>query len=185
MSKTGWIILIVCLGLVFCICAGLFLAGRIANSHLFNGGDTRVDSSATKNYKDLKNDYSADGSYSVTMKDLKELHIDWISGSVMVELIDGDTIRIQEVANKAIKEKDALRFGTSGGTLRIQACKKNYIGKLPSKDLVVYLPPFPGGRATGMRDRHGLRRRHVGRAPVGGAGDRHGLGQDHAFGYSG
>lgn len=140
MSKTGWIILIVCLGLVFCICAGLFLAGRIANSHLFNGGDTRVDSSATKNYKDLKNDFSADGSYSVTMKDLKELHIDWISGSVMVELIDGDTIRIQEVANKAIKEKDALRFGTSGGTLRIQACKKNYIGKLPSKDLVVYLP---------------------------------------------
>ena len=140
MSKTGWIILIVCLGLVFCICAGLFLAGRIANSHLFNGGDTRVDSSATKNYKDLKNDYSADGSYSVTMKDLKELHIDWISGSVTVELTDGDSIRFQELADTTIKEKDALRYGTSGSTLRIQACKKGHVGSLPRKDLVVYLP---------------------------------------------
>ena len=30
MSKAGWIILIVCLCLVACICLGLFLAGRIA-----------------------------------------------------------------------------------------------------------------------------------------------------------
>ena len=140
MSKTGWIILIVCLALVLCITLGLLLAGRIFSFLLSKGSETRVDESTTKSYKDLKNDFSADGVYSVEMKDLKKLHVDWISGSVTVELIDGDAIRFQETADKTIKEKDALRFGTSGGTLRIQACKKGHIGNLPRKDLTVYLP---------------------------------------------
>lgn len=140
MSKTGWIILIVCLGLVLCITLGLLLAGRFFSFLLSKGSETRVDESTTKSYKDLKNDFSADGVYSVEIKDLKKLHIDWISGSVTVELIDGDAIRFREAADKAIKEKDALRFGTSGSTLRIQACKKGHIGNLPRKDLTVYLP---------------------------------------------
>ena len=139
MSKTGWIILIVCLGLVLCICAGVLLAGRIARAFL-SGGDTRLDKDATRNYKDLANEYSADGVYSVRMEELKELRIDWISGSVTVELTDGDAIRIQEAANRSIPEKDALRYGTSGGKLRIQACRKGRLGKLPNKDLVVSLP---------------------------------------------
>ena len=140
MSKTGWIILIVCLALVFCIAAGLLLAGRIFNTLLSKGSDTTVDTSATKDYKDLKNDYSADGVYTVQLKDLKELDIDWISGSVTVALTDEDVVRFVETAQKEIKEKDALRYGVSGDTLRIQACKKGYVGKLPEKDLTVYLP---------------------------------------------
>ena len=76
MNKTGWIILIVCLALVFCVWAGLFLARRIAPS--FNGNQTTVD---TKNYKDLKNPYSSDGVYSIKINDLKDLTIDWVSGS--------------------------------------------------------------------------------------------------------
>ena len=84
MSRTGWIILIVCLCLVLCICAGLFLAGRVANS-LFSGRECSSDhSNVTQKYKDLKNPYSADGAYSVKADDLKELDIDWISGSVKV-----------------------------------------------------------------------------------------------------
>ena len=139
MSKTGWIILIVCLGLILCLCAGILLAGRIANA-LLSGDSTRLDKDSTKNYKDLQNEYSANGSYTVGMKELKELDIDWISGSVTVELTDEDSIRIQEVADRTIKEKDALRFGTSGSTLRIQACKKGHLGNLPRKDLKVFLP---------------------------------------------
>ena len=139
MSKTGWIILIVCLALVFCIAAGLLLAGRIFNTLLSKGSDTTVDTSATKDYKDLKNDYSADGVYTVQLKDLKELDIDWISGSVTVALTDEDVVRFVETAQKEIKEKDALRYGVSGDTLRIQACKKGYVGKLPEKDLTVLL----------------------------------------------
>ncbi len=135
MSKTGWIILIVCLCLVLCICVGLFLAGRIANS--FTNSQTNVD---TKKYKDLKNTYSADGTYSVKAEGLNELSIDWISGSVKIELTDGDVIRIQETAEKTIKEADALRYGVNGNNLRIQACKKNHPGRLPKKDLVVSLP---------------------------------------------
>ena len=140
MSKTGWIILIVCLSLVLCLCAGILLAGRIARSLLYAENNTKLDESATKDYKDLNNDFSADGVYTVKLNDLKELHIDWISGSVTVELTDGDSIRIQEVANRAIQAKDALRYGASGGTLRVQACKKGYLGNLPSKDLKVSLP---------------------------------------------
>ena len=140
MSKTGWIILIVCLALVLCIAAGLLLAGRIFNTLLSKGSDTTVDTSATKDYKDLKNDYSADGVYTVQLKDLKELDIDWISGSVTVALTDEDVVRFVETAQKEIKENDALRYGVSGDTLRIQACKKGYVGKLPEKDLTVYLP---------------------------------------------
>ena len=140
MSKTGWIILIVCLALVFCIAAGLLLAGRIFNTLLSKGSDTTVDTSATKDYKDLKSDYSTDGVYTVQLKDLKELDIDWISGSVTVALTDEDVVRFVETAQKEIKEKDALRYGVSGDTLRIQACKKGYVGKLPEKDLTVYLP---------------------------------------------
>lgn len=140
MSKTGWIILGVCLCLVLCIAAGLLLARRIANSLFANAGNTNVDSSATKGYKDLSNPYAADGVYTVQMKDLQKLDIDWISGSVTVELTDEDTIRIQETTSKAISEKDALRYGVSGGTLRVQACKKGHIGSLPQKDLKVFLP---------------------------------------------
>ena len=137
MNKTGWIILIVCLGLVFCICAGLFIAGRLASSLFANGDSVNTN---TKDYKDMKNPYSADGQYSVKMKSLKELEIDWISGSVLVELTDEDVIRIQEKADSTIKEADALRYGVSGDTLRIQACKKNHLNKLPVKVLIVSLP---------------------------------------------
>lgn len=140
MSKTGWIILIICLLLVVCIAVGLVLAHRIFNAMLSRASDTDVDSSATQGYRDLKNSYSADGVYTVSMKDLKELNIDWISGSVTVELTDGEAVRFVETAEKAIQEKDALRFGESNGTLRIQACRKGYIGKLPEKHLTVYLP---------------------------------------------
>ena len=135
MSKTGWIILIVCLCLALCICAGLFLAGRIVSS--FTGSQTQVD---TNSYKNLKNPYSSDGTYVVEMDNLKELTVDWISGSVKIELTDENVIRIRETADTVISEKDALRYGVSGSKLRIQACKKNHRGKLPKKDLVVSLP---------------------------------------------
>jgi|GEM_PF-274070 len=138
MSKTGWIILGICLFLVFCLCAGLLLAGRLATA-LYNG-ESKVDQGATKGYKDLKNPFSADGKYALSMDQLKELRVDWISGSVIVELTDGDTIQLQETADRSIREKDALRYGINGDTLRIQACQKNYVGKLPKKDLVLSLP---------------------------------------------
>ena len=140
MSKTGWIILGICLCVAFCICAGLILAGRIAGFFLNGQKDTSVSSSTTKDYKDLNNDFSADGLYSLQMKELKKLNIDWISGSVTIELTDEDRIRIREISDSGIKEKDALRYGVNGGTLRIQACKKGYVGKLPIKKLIVSLP---------------------------------------------
>ena len=94
----------------------------------------------TKEYKDLKNPYSADGIYSIQADNLKELTIDWIGGSVIVELTDNDILQIRETSSTTISEKYALRYGVSGGKLRIQACQKNFIGKLPKKDLVVSLP---------------------------------------------
>ena len=140
MSKTGWIVLIVCLCLVLCICAGILLAGRVASSLFSRQSDSRVDTADTKNYKDLNNPYAADGVYTVQMNELTDLTIDWIFGSVTIELTGSDVIRIQETSMGAISEKNALRYGVSGSKLRIQACKKGYIGQLPRKELTVYLP---------------------------------------------
>ena len=149
MSKTGWIVLIVCLCLVLCICAGLLLAGRVASSLFSRRSDSRAETANTKNYKDLNNPYSTDGVYAVQMNALTDLTIDWISGSVTLELTDGDVIRIQETATGAISEKNALRYGVSGSKLRVQACKKNHTGKLPVKALTVYLPRV---LADGLKD---------------------------------
>lgn len=135
MNKVGWIILIVCLSLLLCLCFGILL-GRRMTSNLYVDQDTVN----TKEYKDLKNPYSADGIYSIQADNLKELTIDWIGGSVIVELTDNDILQIRETSSTTISEKYALRYGVSGGKLRIQACQKNFIGKLPKKDLVVSLP---------------------------------------------
>lgn len=135
MNKVGWIILIVCLCLLLCLCFGILL-GRRMTSNLYVDQDTVN----TKEYKDLKNPYSADGIYSIQADNLKELTIDWIGGSVIVELTDNDILQIRETSSTTISEKYALRYGVSGGKLRIQACQKNFIGKLPKKDLVVSLP---------------------------------------------
>ena len=140
MSKTGWIILIVCLSLLFCAILGFYLAGRLAGPLSLGQKATKVDAGITKEYKNLKSPYAADGRYTVELDQLKELSVDWISGSVVVELTDESIIRFEETAVKSIPERDALRYGISGGKLRIQACKKNYVGKLPLKNLVLYLP---------------------------------------------
>ena len=149
MSKTGWIVLIVCLCLVLCICAGLVLAGRMASSLFSRQSDSGVDTANTKNYKELNNPFAADGVYAVQMNELTDLTIDWINGSVTIELTDGNVIRIEETATSAISEKNALRYGVSGTKLRIQACKKNHTGKLPLKALIVYLPR---ALAEGLKD---------------------------------
>lgn len=140
MSKTGWIILGVCLGLVFCLCMGLFLAGRMANTLFRDKEDASVVSDLTKDFKDLKNAYSADGVYTLKPDELKELEVDWISGSVTIVLTDGDALEIRETAKSAISEKNALRYGVKEGKLRIQACKKGHTSKLPKKELVLTLP---------------------------------------------
>ena len=140
MSKTGWIILGVCLGLVFCLCMGLFLARRLANTLFRDKEDASVVNDFAKDFKDLKNTYAADGVYTLKLDELKELEVDWISGSVTIVLTDGDTLEIRETAKSAISEKDALRYGVKEGKLRIQACKKGHTGKLPKKELVLTLP---------------------------------------------
>lgn len=139
MSKTGWIILIVCLIFALCVCAGVFLAGRAFNAII---GRDDESANTTSNYPDLKNAYSQDGTYAIDMKSLQDLTIDWLSGSVTIELTDEDAIRFVETVrgNERIPEQDALRYGVSGRKLRIQACKKNHLDKLPEKDLVVFLP---------------------------------------------
>lgn len=139
MSKTGWIILLVCLIFALCVCAGVFIAGRAFNAIVRLGNDGENE---TASFPDLKNAYSEDGTYLVSMRSLEKLTVDWLSGSVTIELVDGDAIRFVETGrgNERIPEQDALRYGVSGCTLRIQACKKNHLDKLPEKDLVVFLP---------------------------------------------
>ena len=135
MGKTGWIILIVCVLFAVCVCAGVIIAGRAVFS-LFTDDDAR----ASSGYKDLDSAYLASGVYTVEMKKLKDLTIDWVAGSVIVELTNDDVIRFEETAAGTIREKDALRYSVSGGKLRIQACKKNHRGALPEKNLTLYLP---------------------------------------------
>ena len=117
MSKTGWIILGVCLGLVFCLCMGLFLARRLANTLFREKEDDSAITDLTKDFKDLKNAYSADGVYTLKPDELKELEVDWISGSVTIVLTDGDTLEIRETAKVSSASRPAKR-ATPASSLR-------------------------------------------------------------------
>ncbi|MBQ3482345.1 MAG: DUF4097 family beta strand repeat protein [Oscillospiraceae bacterium] len=80
-----------------------------------------------------------DGEESFSAKDVRALHIDWLSGAVSVERYDGKDVVVREKASARLSEDQCMRFRLSGGTLSILPCA-NRVGNLPEKQLTVLVP---------------------------------------------
>lgn len=91
-------------------------------------------------YDDL-DEYSI-GSSSVSCRDIKELEVNWVSGSVTIKPYDGEMIMFSE--NNAISEDDKLRYLVKDGKLTIKYCKSNrvlgFVSKNSSKDIEILIP---------------------------------------------
>lgn len=82
------------------------------------------------------------GSGSVEADEITDLEINWISGSVDIDVYDGDVITFTEP--EGLKEDYQLRYRVSGGKLIIQFCKPSwtfgFVKNPSSKQLTMQIP---------------------------------------------
>ena len=81
------------------------------------------------------------GGDSVSAAEVKEIEIDWASGSVTILAADTDQITFTESGN--FDDDNAMAYDLKNGTLHLQYNKPSiYIGftSIPSKDLVITVP---------------------------------------------
>lgn len=79
------------------------------------------------------------GEESFSAKDVRELELDWINGSVSVERYDGKNVVVREKAAGTLTEDESMRFRLSGGKLSVLPCANN-VRTLPEKELTVLIP---------------------------------------------
>lgn len=90
-------------------------------------------------------EFSADGQYSVPADGITELSIDWLDGTIEVEVYDGSEIILQEIGSSALNESNSLMYTKEKNTLRIVSAPSQ-IGvflsdtRYESKELHIYLP---------------------------------------------
>lgn len=91
-------------------------------------------------YRAWDNDFSEDGSYSVSADELDSIDLKWIAGYAELIVYDGKEVLIKESSADPIAENDALRYGMDNGVLYIQYCAKDKAGNLPEKNLSLSVP---------------------------------------------
>lgn len=82
--------------------------------------------------------YTAGGA-EVSADRLQKLEIDWLAGSVTVELWDGDTVSFSE-QGEDLEEDRQLHWLQDDETLHIRYCAAGKFQNLPAKDLLVRVP---------------------------------------------
>ena len=82
--------------------------------------------------------YTAGGA-EISADGLEKREIDWLAGSVTVELWDGDTVSISE-QGADMEEARQLHWLLDGKTLYVRYCAAGQFRDLPAKDLLVRLP---------------------------------------------
>lgn len=83
------------------------------------------------------------GDTSITIDKLDEIDINWISGSVQVELYDGNSIEIQETNSDRLSVEDKVHSYYDNGTLHIQFSESkhfNFHNTTLSKTLQIRIP---------------------------------------------
>lgn len=144
--KTSAIVRLIMWSLLALILSGLLIAGLIVDSLIDIGNEFGWDwVGSTFN----ESDYSV-GEADI-YDDVKMIDINWISGSVRVEVFDGDNIEIREEGYK--NESQKLRYRVSNGKLTVQFSKTRVwflsYSNL-SKDLVVRLPRDTAGNLKAL-----------------------------------
>lgn len=117
--------------------AGLFAAinGSYASndSRSMGAGDSR-DSFITQSEATISADES---------RNIREIYVYWVSGTVDVEFYDGGTIEFDETANRALQEKETMRYRVKGNRLSIEFSdsSKNLLSiNTPQKHLTLRIP---------------------------------------------
>ena len=120
--------------IVTVICSALVIAAVASGAH-------RIVSFAAYDYEDADKYTAGD---AVIKDTVRNLDIDWISGTINFEFHDEDTVEISEKSRKPLSEDERLRWWLDGDTLRIRFAAKSK-GLLSfemdqDKELTVKLP---------------------------------------------
>ena len=113
------------------VCAVVLLCAVILN---FTGV---FGSSGIGGYADAEK-YTAGGT-EIT-GEVKNLYVNWTSGKVAVAYHAGNTVKLEEKADRALSEDEQLRWWLDGDTLRVQFSKPGIRLNMPGKALTVTLP---------------------------------------------
>lgn len=158
MKKKTVIALIVAASLVFagaCLCA-LAVAMGAQPGELFSNGTYTLDlddfdievsrNGITGSRSDNVNISTWPGSGESVSVDVKNLELNWLSGSVTI-LSGGNRLTFSESAGEGIDSGEELQYRVEGKTLYIEYCQSSgasgiFIGgfDLPAKDLVITVP---------------------------------------------
>ena len=84
------------------------------------------------------------GAGQIDADQVNELDINWIDGSVKVQVYDGDTVQFKERASKRLKKNKQLHYYNKNGRLMIQYQKSQRslfsFGNSGNKELIVRIP---------------------------------------------
>ena len=97
----------------------LFAAAFIAVLVVTASGCSLMTSTIRFTYKGASN-YTAGG---CEVTDVKDIDVDWVSGSIEIVTNSGDTVVVSETTNKEIEDELKVHCWLDGGTLRIRFCK--------------------------------------------------------------
>ncbi len=132
--KVSAIIRIILLSLLILILASILIGGLVAHKYIVSGEFMGI---FGKFLPAVEGTVASEG--SVSAEEVKNIEINWVSGSVTIVKADVADISFREDAG--LKEKDMLVWSQKGDKLVIHSSRvKVQIGVTKSKDLVVTIP---------------------------------------------
>lgn len=113
------------------------------NGRLWNHGWFSIGFNSSMAYKNADR-YQAGGA-EIKGDEVSDLEVNWIDGSVEIEVYDGDTIQFSETSRRNLEEKEKLQYYNDKGRLIIQYQKpeKKFFAMVSSnlnKDLTIKIP---------------------------------------------
>lgn len=131
------IIQIICWSVVFIVFIGLAI--WFASGNTIKGRTTNFGLSTLK----LSGPYVEEGRYQVEIDNIKEMDVDWVSGSVTVTPYNGSDITLIEYAQRALEEDEIMEYKVGSGKLKVKFRASNnnkFFDSMPSKKLEVLIP---------------------------------------------
>lgn len=142
MKRSASVRMVLWTGITILLIAALLLGiGGVSLPNLgslFKLGSFSLSSYAYENAED----YTAGGA-SIAGSGIRKIDINWVSGSVDIQVYDGDTIQFSEASGSVLDEDQTLYYRVKNDKLTIQYAKAKSgisFGRNPSKALTLMLP---------------------------------------------
>lgn len=137
--KSSLILEIVLWSIVAAILSGFLIHGLIDSTFSWSAlPQIHFGSSTNYTYSDSSSYQS--GTTALDADKIQNLNIDWIDGSVTLEVGSDDTISLSETCSTDLDEKQNLRYLIKNGTLYIKYCAPMALAKTLDKKLIITLP---------------------------------------------